>query len=231
MDLKQRLKARVERSYIPLRIIQEFRHETHLLLVRARNRVTPRAHRRALELRRLTDVKLNFGCGTHILPGWLNVDGWAGEGVAFVCDLRQPLPLRDGSCRFIFAEHVFEHIDVQFRRRVVQEWYRLLKRDGVLRVVGPDCLRFAQAYARRDMEWFHKSVPGCRSLADGMNDIFKNYFHRYLDDVESLGEELRAAGFSRLEESSHLGSNMLELRVDSAAPSRIPGNLYVEARK
>ncbi len=231
MPLKQNLKTRIANSAIPLELVQQIRVEAHLSAVRLRSRISPRLRRRAAELAALWDVKLNFGCGRRVLPGWLNVDGWWCEGIDYVCDLRQPLPLSDGSCRYIFTEHVFEHIHQQFRASVIREWFRLLSPQGVLRIVGPGCAQFADAYSRRDIEWFRRSIPGTKNLAEGLNDIFKNHFHRFVDDFESLSSELRAQGFVHVEESSHLSSRVPELCVDLDEPTRIPGNLYLEARK
>ena len=118
-----------------------------------------------------------------------------------------------------------------FALRSFENALRLLKPRGVLRLVGPGCAQFADAYSRRDIEWFRRVLPGTRNLAEGLNDIFKNHFHRFIDDFESLACELKAQGFAQVEESFHLSSRLPELRVDLDEPTRIPGNLYLEARK
>jgi predicted SAM-dependent methyltransferase len=231
MTLKQKLKAGIANGPIPLELVREIKAETHLSMVRLRTRISPKLRRRASELAALREVKLNFGCGPRILPGWLNIDGWWTEGIDYVCDLRQPLPLSDGSCRYIFTEHCFEHIDRQFRSAVIREWSRLLCPSGVLRIVGPGCAQFAEAYLRRDVEWFRNVNPEIKNSAEGLNEIFRNHFHRFIDDFESLSSQLKAQGFRRVEESGHLSSRVPELRVDLDEPSRVPGNLYVEASK
>ena len=227
MSFIQTLKSLVTRSPVSLHVLQEVRIEIHLAMVRLRARISRKKH----ELAGLHGVKLNFGCGDHILAGWLNVDGWQSPGIDYVCDLRQPLPLADGSCSLIFSEHVIEHIDLQFRDAVLRELYRLLAPDGVLRVVGPDCAAFAKAYAANDIEWFRAAVPGCPDRATGLNDIFVRHFHRFVDDFDSMAASLRGAGFTDVIESTHRGSAVSELNVDSNEPTRMVGNLYIEARK
>jgi predicted SAM-dependent methyltransferase len=221
----------VQHGPVPLRLAQEVKLELHLAAVRLRGRVDPRWRRRLRDLRGREGVKLHFGCGGRILPGWLNVDGWDGEGVDAVFDLRQPLPLRDASCRMIFTEHVLEHIDQQFRPRVLRELCRVLEPGGTLRVSVPHSGKYAEAYVRGDLDWFQKVAPGCATRAEGLNDVFVGHFHRFIDDFESLGRALREAGFSHVEESEHQRSALEELRVDSENEARKLLNLYVEARK
>ena len=130
--IKGAARAFVQDSPVPMRVVQEVRMEVHLGLVRVRRRVHPRVRAQERVLSEMTGVTLHYGCGSRILAGWLNIDGWASPGIDFVTDLRQPLPLADRSCRLIFSEHVFEHIDRPFRVGVLltsrsppsREWVR-----------------------------------------------------------------------------------------------------------
>jgi len=134
---------------VPLRVVQEVRTEVHLAGVRLRRRVSPSVRAKERALMQKNNLKLHFGCGPRILPGWVNIDGWSFPGMDLAVDLRQPLPFRDGSCRLIFTEHVFEHIDVDFRLSVLREFFRVLQPGGTLRIVVPDCEKFVEAYTRR----------------------------------------------------------------------------------
>lgn len=222
-------RAVIKDGPVPLRVFQEVRSEAHLAGVRLSRRVSPRARASARALHQMSDVKLHFGCGPRILPGWVNIDGWRFPGVDFVTDLRQPLPFADATCRLIFTEHVFEHIDVEYRLTVLRELRRVLKPDGTLRIVVPDCAQFANAYLARDDAWFQAAL-GWPGGAEGLNRVFNLHTHRFVDDWESLSAALRTAGFSHLEHSSFNASEIPELRIDHEAPSRAPVSLYVEAR-
>lgn len=227
MSLITILKSNVLRSAVSLHVMQEVRIEIHLAIVRVRSRWSHKAK----QLKLLRDVKLNFGCGDHILEGWLNVDDWDRPGLDYLHDLRLPLPLAESSCKLIFAEHVLEHIDLQFRMRVLRELHRLLEPGGTLRIVGPDCEAFSRAYVNRDMAFFATAVPGADSPAAAINDIQHNHFHRFVDDYESFAKALKEAGFATVVKSYHPGSLISELNVDSDEPSRMISNLYIEARK
>jgi predicted SAM-dependent methyltransferase len=164
------------------------------------------------------------------LPGWVNIDGWASPGIDFSTDLRQPLPLDDTSCRLIFTEHVFEHIDPDFRLRVLREFLRVLHHEGTLRIVVPDCRQFVDAYMRRDVEWFETVLGVSTGAAEGLNEVFTMHTHRVIDDWDSLSATLRRAGFSHVERSALNASAIPELRIDAEEPSRALCGLYVEAR-
>jgi predicted SAM-dependent methyltransferase len=227
---KDMARAVIKDSPVPLSVFQEVRSEAHLAGVRLTRRISPRARASARALLRMNDVKLHFGCGQRILPGWVNIDGWHFPGVDFVTDLRRRLPFADATCRLIFTEHVFECIDIEFRLPVLRELRRVLKPEGTLRIVVPDCAKFASAYLARDDAWFH-TVLGWPGGAEGLNTVFTRHKHRFIDDWESLSATLRKAGFSHLEHSSFNASEIPELRIDHESPSRAPVSLYVEARR
>jgi SAM-dependent methyltransferase len=221
----------IQAGPVPLRVIQEVRTEAHLAGVRARRRISPGARSKGRALMQMRGVKLHFGCGSRILPGWVNIDGWSSPGIDLATDLRQPLPLDDASCRLIFTEHVFEHIDPEFRLPVLREFLRVLQPGGTLRIVVPDCEKFVHAYARRDVEWFQTVLSGSLGGAAGLNKLFTMHTHRVIDDWESLSATLRGVGFAHVERSSVNASAIPELRIDTERPSRALCSLYAEARR
>jgi len=216
---------------VPLRVIRDIRMEAHLAGIRGMRRLSKAVRQDERRLRTLRDVRLHFGCGGRILDGWVNIDGWTSPGIDFVTDLRQPLPLADGSCQAIFTEHVFEHIDIDARQNVLKELRRVLSPSGVLRIVVPDVRLFVDAYLREDMDWFDRAGYGnATTPAAGLNGVFQDHFHRFVDDFGSLAAALKDAGFTRVEESSLNASEHPALRVDSVEESRTLSSLYVEAR-
>ena len=215
---------------VPLRVVQDVRTEAHLAGVRARRRVSPSMRSKERALMQMREVKLNFGCGTRALPGWVNIDGWSFPGIDFVTDIRQPLPFHDASCRLIYTEHVFEHIDADFRLPVLREFIRVLQPGGTLRIVVPDCEKFVEAYTRRDVTWFLTGMGWPAGGAEGLNTVFTMHTHRVIDDWESLSAALREVGFSDIERSSFNASAIPELRIDCEEPSRPLCSLYIEAR-
>lgn len=88
---------------------------------------------------------LHLGCGGHRLPApWENYDREVN-----IC---QRLPVEDGRARFIFAEHVIEHVPFLDGIHFLKECHRALAPGGVLRLSFPDMTRLrmpeAQLYAQ-----------------------------------------------------------------------------------
>jgi len=115
-------------------------------------------------------VKLNLGCGTHVVPGWINVDYAAGarllrlpgfrrlnrrlglfkgdwpSGIV-LHDLRRPLPWDSGSVDIIYSSHTLEHLSRDEGIRLLAECYRVLRPGGIIRIVVPDLAHIVRRYA------------------------------------------------------------------------------------
>ena len=180
-----------------------------LLRLRARCRHLPPADRVCL------------GSGNAPLPGWLNVDL---EGpVDLRLDLRGPLTLRSGSVRWLYSEHLIEHLTLEDGLALLRECRRVLHEDGVLRFAAPDLDALVEAYrgAWREQDWVQ--WPGHEwidSPARMLNTAFRAWGHQYLYDAEELQQRLREAGFSHTRvctagESEHGELAGLETRADS----------------
>jgi SAM-dependent methyltransferase len=82
-------------------------------------------------------IRLNIGCGSDILPGFVNSDIVAVPGVDVVCDLDvAPWPWPDGCAEVIHAMDVFEHLDKPLL--FMTECHRILMPGGVLEIRVPD---------------------------------------------------------------------------------------------
>ena len=65
--------------------------------------------------------RLNFGCGTDIRAGWVNLD-ICDYGGNTVCDLNQfPWPFPDNHFDEVYASHVLEHL-ANFNRAITELW-------------------------------------------------------------------------------------------------------------
>ncbi|RJQ17640.1 methyltransferase domain-containing protein [Candidatus Woesearchaeota archaeon] len=81
-------------------------------------------------------MKLNFGCGTDIKKGYLNVDHIKLKGVDKVMDLNVfPYPFASNSCDEILMDHVLDHLDKP--TRVLQELHRIIKKSGKIVIKVP----------------------------------------------------------------------------------------------
>ena len=80
--------------------------------------------------------KINLGCGKDIKNGWENYDMFPmDERVKYVNLGNLPLPFDDNYADEILLSHVLEHI--QDRKMFMLEISRILKPDGICRIVLP----------------------------------------------------------------------------------------------
>lgn len=203
----------------------------HLVRLRLRQRFWPAQQRRISRLRELREVKLHFGCGSRIFPDWVNLDAYPCDGMTMELDLQGQLPLSDGSVRWIFTEHVLEHIDRSRIGAIFSEFYRVLAPGGVARILVPDLQFYCRAYVDGDLKAITTPLPNTSTTTDAVNSVFNDYLHRFIYDFDTMRIELEGAGFSKIlrceyGESSHHG-----LAFDTDIESRSLGTLCVEATR
>ena len=76
-------------------------------------------------------MKLNLGSGKSVIPGFVSVDRMFGMEV-------YPLPYGDDTVDEIRASHVLEHFPHWMTVKVLEEWLRVLKPGGLLKVAVPN---------------------------------------------------------------------------------------------
>ena len=197
---------------------------------------------------------VNLGSSARVSPGWNNVDfswlirlgkyrrlcGWLHRiGLlndlrferiqkldrSVICwDLRQGIPFPDQAFDTVYHSHVLEHIDREDAPAFLRECFRVLKPQGILRVVVPDLEILARAYLgvvedlpdRATMAQHTLAVeqmidqmvirtPRHRALQHPVVRLAERFLvgstdragilHRWMYDRFSAGQALREAGF------------------------------------
>jgi len=89
---------------------------------------------------------LNLGCGVHFDPSWVNLDFTkTGEGV-IPYDLTKGIPFSDESFEVVYHSHVLEHFTKNKGDFFISECYRVLKRNGIIRIAVPDLASIIDTY-------------------------------------------------------------------------------------
>ena len=81
-------------------------------------------------------IKLNIGSGINNQKGYINVDKYHDDA-----DLKRDgrdLKFADNSIEEILSEHMLEHVPHMDAKSYLDEWYRVLKPKGILRLNLPD---------------------------------------------------------------------------------------------
>jgi predicted SAM-dependent methyltransferase len=118
--------------------------------------------------------KIHLGCGSKTPSNWLNVDGswnaWLSQHATirqiinllkivpkcqieinwaqniYIYDIRKPLPFETNSFVAVYASHLLEHIYLTEAKSLLKECFRVLKSQGVLRMVVPDLKAIINEY-------------------------------------------------------------------------------------
>lgn len=157
--------------------------------------------------------KLHIGCGNIYLKGWINID-LDSELADLNHDLREPLPFEDGSVDFIFSEHFIEHLSFEEGLACVQDFYRVLKSGGVLRVATPDLryLLFKYFFFWKKQDWIKTyEYEWLETPAQMINLCFREWGHQHLYDKQELIRLLKNAGFVKFTKQRRMRSRYIEL--------------------
>lgn len=91
---------------------------------------------------------LNIGCGSNFSNEWTNIDFFQKINVNF-CDIRKPLPYPNNVFNATYSSHVLEHLTKDEGERLISEIYRILKKEGICRIVVPDTEKICKEYLKR----------------------------------------------------------------------------------
>lgn len=148
----------------------------------------------ASELRRL-----NWGCGSHVRPGWINTDIKQAPEVDLVADIMKGLPLEDDSIDYAVSVHALPELRYDEVVPALQELKRVLKPGGVLRLVLPDLQKAIDAYVRGDTRYFHLVEDDAATLGGRLiTQVLWYGYSRTLFTSDYTAELLTRAGYSDL---------------------------------
>ena len=142
-------------------------------------------------------TKLHLGCGDNLLPGWANVDIDGGRDV-IALDLRKPLPVVSNSVRFLFNEHVIEHLTLFEGRRFLAECYRILAPGGVLRISTPNLQAGFDAYEKKELKHLEYRGWSPATPCQMFNEGARLWGHQFIYDQDELTAQLKECGFSEV---------------------------------
>jgi predicted SAM-dependent methyltransferase len=106
----------------------------------------------------------NIGAGSFFHPCWTNVDHYTNnnyfkdkgqvKGINYDLFSLQRLPLPDSSAHLIYTSHTIEHVNNEAVQNIFNETFRILKKDGVFRIVTPNIDIEYHAWRSNDRDYF-----------------------------------------------------------------------------
>lgn len=137
-------------------------------------------------------MKLHLGSGSRYLKGYLHIDIADYEHIDIKSSVDKLNTIDDDTVDEIYASHVLEYYDRNEVESVLNEWKRVLKKDGVLRIAVPNFETLIEVYQETDeIEKILGPLYGKWNLTDG-----SFIYHKTVYDKKSLTELLERIGFS-----------------------------------
>ena len=159
--------------------------------------------RHQITRRRATSEKLHLGCGSRLVPGWLNVDL---SGSDFDVDLACGwLPWKDDVFSAVVCQQVIEHLDLLGELLPLLKELRRVCRPGCEIWLGcPDMAKICKAYSRdlgasllaeRIRRWPDFSLNGVPTQQIINVFFHQNGEHKNMFDIALLEWVVTTAGF------------------------------------
>jgi predicted SAM-dependent methyltransferase len=89
---------------------------------------------------------LNLGCGSRYLSTWQNVDFVSKSEQVLAANLIEGIPFQNNRFDVVYHSHVLEHFRKEDAPKFLKECHRVLKKEGVIRVVVPNLEPIARNY-------------------------------------------------------------------------------------
>lgn len=204
-------------------------------------------------------LKLNLGCGSHTPTGWTNVDyalgAWLAKLPVFstinkifniinldwpdqivLHDLRKKFPWADNSVNVVYSSHTLEHLSRTEGQIFLKECYRILKPNGIIRIVVPDLKAIVDEYNQGEIpaeEFLDKLNVSYESSKDRALKRklapFIRFPHKCMYDTPALLRVMSEIGFE-VASKQGLESEISDVEIIEQS-SRTVDAVIVEGRK
>lgn len=140
-------------------------------------------------------TKLHLGCGKCYLNGFVHIDLCDLPHIDYQSPVEDLSMFADDTAQLVYASHVLEYFDRVQVKDVLQEWHRVLKSGGILRLAVPDFEALTQVYAEYgDLNLIHGPLYG-RWEIEGAGKVV---YHKTVYDFPSLKHVLEEAGYTSI---------------------------------
>jgi predicted SAM-dependent methyltransferase len=136
-------------------------------------------------------MKLHLGCGKLKLDNYINID-ILNKNADIKLDFTDLSIFNNNKVEEIYICHALEHFKRNEIVKIIIEWNRVLKKDGILRIAVPDFEKIVKIYIK------NKDISELIGfLSGGQRDEYD--FHYVNFDTHILKEILELCGFTNIE--------------------------------
>ena len=187
----------------------------------------------------ITKDKLQIGCGNCLLHGWINTDIKPCSDDVLYMDITRPFPFDDNSFRYVYSEHVCEHVSFDSFILALREILRILKPNGVFRIAMPSLDFLLNLYNNPNdklnsqyIHWHNETFnPSNNNLKDffpkdlavlTINNFMHSWGHKFIYSKQMIEHSLKTIGFKSVKQCDIGKSNHMELRNLEQHGTQIP---------
>ena len=214
-------------------VFEIIRFELYMFILRLNTKFNPFKKLEINKYVNSADLKVNIGAGPFGEDGWINIDIAKHKNISFTYDCRKKLPFADNTVSKIRCEHLLEHLDKIYELpEFLEECKRVLKKNGVLRIVVPDIEKYINAYYEGNwtLVGLEHNIQAKWQAAEILTHLFRQGGeHKYGYDFHALSKVLIDAGFEKVIKTAFGCSLDGDLKYDQ--PNHRFHSLYVEAVK
>jgi predicted SAM-dependent methyltransferase len=161
-------------------------------------------------------LRVNLGCGSSPLPGYVNVDRQPFPGVDAVVTDVADLPFKEGTVQEFFSSHFLEHFAPdRLRRSLLPSFLQLLAPGGRFRAIVSDMDAMVRQYAagERSPEDLRDAIFGApQPDSDPRRNIFT---------AKLLAQLLESAGFVNIKVLAEGRQNGMGYELEIVAEKRL----------
>lgn len=164
-------------------------------------------------------VKLHLGCGDKFIPGFIHIDQNRFDHVDHLANVSDLSMYTEYSVDLIYACHVLEYFHRDEVKHVLDEWYRVLKIGGLLRVAVPDFESIIKVYLKYS-DLYHRGILGPLYGKWTRKNHQDAVYHRTVYDFNSLYRILEKTNFNNI--SRYDWRDTGHANIDDYSQSYIP---------
>nr|WP_315177567.1 methyltransferase domain-containing protein [uncultured Flavobacterium sp.] len=140
---------------------------------------------------------LNLGCGQKYHKDWVNIDFVSNSEYVMQHNLLDGIPVEDNEVAVLYHSHILEHFSKADGFSFIEECYRVLDKNGIIRIAVPDMETIAKEYlhnlqlaiegnvdAKHNYEWIKLELFDQMVRNESGGDM-KNYLFQPIIENES----------------------------------------------
>lgn len=142
-------------------------------------------------------ISLHLGCGSRFIPGFVHIDKADFPHIDYNHNIQHLPMFADNSVDLVYSSHALEYFDRLEAKEVLEEWHRILRPKGILRLAVPDFEALVKTYKTYGrVEKILGPLYGRMTIQtpEGEQPIY----HKTVYDFVSLKELLEQAGFTNV---------------------------------